>query len=158
MPRGRCTSEALACYSTIKLANGENFSFMMGEDQAEKVFGEGTGQKVSVQYEVQQFWREEGGGFCARQEVFVSGKLLAAADTEFTQALKAANQGDANAQVRLGKMYLEGRGVAGNDVKAVEWFRKAAEQGNVAAQFYMGLMYANARGVGRLQVYRGAGG
>ena len=43
---------------------------------------------------------------------------------------KAAEQGQASAQIYLGWMYKEGRGVAQDDRKAVEWLRKAAEQGH----------------------------
>ena len=47
---------------------------------------------------------------------------------------KAAEQGDAAGQNRLGLMYDEGRSVAHHDVEAVKWFRKAAEQGDAAGQ------------------------
>lgn len=40
-----------------------------------------------------------------------------------------ANQGDAVAQVYIGRCYLEGLGVAKNEQKAQQFFRKAAEQG-----------------------------
>ena len=58
-----------------------------------------------------------------------------------------AEQGDANAQALLGRMYEEGLGVKQDDVKAMKWFRKAAEQGFAPAQFNLGVMYYNGRGV-----------
>ena len=45
----------------------------------------------------------------------------------------AAEQGNAAAQYSLGVMYDNGRGVPGDDARAV-WFRKAAEQGLDAAR------------------------
>ena len=42
---------------------------------------------------------------------------------------KAAEQGAADAQLRLGVMYAAGRGVPKDGTKAVAWFRKAAAQG-----------------------------
>ena len=57
---------------------------------------------------------------------------------------KAAERGDAEAQVILGRMY-DGQ----NYAKAVEWYRKAAEQGNADAQLSLGWMYMLGRGVPR---------
>ena len=48
---------------------------------------------------------------------------------------KAADRGNADAQVSLGYMYLHGRGVPQDDALAVTWYRKAADQGNADAQF-----------------------
>jgi hypothetical protein len=67
------------CHATIELATGELFSMLAGEEELEKIFGPGTGQKVSVAYRVQQFWNEYSGGDCTRVEVMASGRLLAAA-------------------------------------------------------------------------------
>jgi uncharacterized protein len=55
---------------------------------------------------------------------------------------KAAEQGDTDAQLMLGLMY-----VAGDAVQATNWFRKAAEQGLSKAQFNLGVMYSNGDGV-----------
>ena len=60
---------------------------------------------------------------------------------------KAADQGDAKAQVDLGVMYANGDGVPENDAEAVKWFRKAADQGDAKAQVDLGVMYANGEGV-----------
>ncbi|HCN07703.1 MAG TPA: hypothetical protein DIT01_07195, partial [Lentisphaeria bacterium] len=61
---------------------------------------------------------------------------------------KAAEQGDAAAQLNLGKMYATGLGVPEDDAEAFKWFRKAAEQGYADAQYHLGLMYANGEGGG----------
>ena len=58
-----------------------------------------------------------------------------------------AEQGDANAQALLGRMYEEGVGVKQDNVKAVKWYSRAAEQGIAEAQFNLGVMYYNGRGV-----------
>jgi uncharacterized protein len=60
---------------------------------------------------------------------------------------KLAEQGDVNAQYKLGSMYLNGKGVAEDATEAVKWYRKAAEQGVAIAQFLLGCMYANGEGV-----------
>ncbi|CUP25407.1 FOG: TPR repeat%2C SEL1 subfamily [Bacteroides xylanisolvens] len=60
---------------------------------------------------------------------------------------KAAEQGLAIAQYKLGTMYEKGRGVEPSDEKAVEWFQKAAEQGLADAQCKLGFMYRNGTGV-----------
>lgn len=54
---------------------------------------------------------------------------------------KAAEQGDAEAQLHLGVMYSEGLGVEQSNEKAAEWYRKAAEQGNADAQVVLGCCY-----------------
>lgn len=47
---------------------------------------------------------------------------------------KAAEQGHANAQYKLGEMYANGRGVYRNDSEALGWYRKAAAQGKAYAK------------------------
>ena len=54
-----------------------------------------------------------------------------------SEITKAANQGDANAQYRLGICYFNGKGVRRNFVKAATWFRKAAEQGHDRAKYQL---------------------
>ena len=66
--------------------------------------------------------------------------------SEFDVTLKAAEQGDANAQFLLGYMYEVGDGVPEDDTEAVKWFRKAAEQGHDAAQYNLARMYASGDG------------
>lgn len=53
----------------------------------------------------------------------------------FKWHLKAANQGDSDAQYNLGEMYEEGTGTLKDDKQAVYWYRKAADQGNTSAQY-----------------------
>ncbi len=59
----------------------------------------------------------------------------------------AAEQGDVDAQISLGRMYYDGAGVPQNDGEAVRYYRLAADQGNAAAQYNLGLMYDEGRGV-----------
>ncbi len=59
----------------------------------------------------------------------------------------AAEAGDAEAQVRLGRIYLEGRGIAADAEQAAYWFEKAAEQGSGEGQHNLGLLYIRGRGV-----------
>jgi hypothetical protein len=58
-----------------------------------------------------------------------------------------AEQGNAEAQFKLGRMYAKGEGVPQDYVQAVAWFRKAAEQGNAKAQNGLGAMYGIGQGV-----------
>ena len=60
---------------------------------------------------------------------------------------KAAEGGNANAQLDLGNAYWLGRGVKQNYPKAVYWWRKAAKQGNGDAQVMLGTAYYSGRGV-----------
>ncbi len=54
---------------------------------------------------------------------------------------KAAEQGNAEAQNKLGICYNIGLGVAKDSNEAIKWYRKAAEQGNAVAQNNMGNYY-----------------
>jgi len=58
-----------------------------------------------------------------------------------------AEQGDADAQNKLGSLYDAGRGVAKDDAEAVRWYRKAADQGRASAQYNLGVMYDEGEGV-----------
>ena len=60
---------------------------------------------------------------------------------------KAAGQGHADAQYKLGVMYGLGKGVLQDYQKAVEWFTKAANQGDAWAQKNLGVMYRNGQGM-----------
>ena len=60
---------------------------------------------------------------------------------------KAAEQGYARAQCKLGHSYRLGEGVGQDYAMAVEWYRKAAEQGYVPAQNGLGICYDNGFGV-----------
>jgi hypothetical protein len=70
---------------------------------------------------------------------------------DFSSALvqfrKAADQGDALAQVSLGMMYDKGQGVPQDYGEASKWYRKAAEQGNAHSQFALSRMYEAGLGV-----------
>ena len=54
---------------------------------------------------------------------------------------RAADKGDAKAQVNLGRLYALGHGVDKDEVVAISWFRKAADQGNGVAHHNLGVMY-----------------
>ena len=70
---------------------------------------------------------------------------------DYTTALKLlrprAEQGDAEAQFRLGIMYRFGQGVPKDYADAAKWYRLAAEQGHASPQFSLGVMYAKGTGV-----------
>lgn len=67
------------------------------------------------------------------------------------ESQRAADQGDADAQYRLGEMYYEwsafasmyrnGEGLPKDNAEALKWFSKAAEQGHKHAQYQLGDMY-----------------
>ena len=62
---------------------------------------------------------------------------------------KAAEKGNAAAQVALGLMYLSGQGVDRDTDKAAEWFGKAAEQGQRARAVQSGAARSGRRRAGR---------
>lgn len=58
-----------------------------------------------------------------------------------------AEQGDPDAQFRLGYRYKSGRGIKQNYKKAVEWLTKAAIQGHSNAQYSLGACFNHGKGV-----------
>lgn len=73
-------------------------------------------------------------------------------ETAAPYCLTAAQQGDAEAQRRLGYMYNNGKGLAKNEVEAKNWYHKSADQGNAAAQRNLGRMYDLGLGIPKNQV------
>ena len=63
------------------------------------------------------------------------------------KTIEKAEQGNANAQFKLGLMYVKDKDVLQDYKQAVKWFTKAAEQGHAMAQYFLGLMYYNGEGV-----------
>src|SRR5437660_869175 len=88
-------------------------------------------------------------GSCGESTAPSSSKNEAASTTKqsFVESKKRADSGDADGQVRLGRMYAKGEGVPKDAAKAVEWYQKAAVQGDEAAQFSLGLSYLIGDGV-----------
>jgi hypothetical protein len=58
-----------------------------------------------------------------------------------------ADQGNAEAQDKIGDVYENGKAVPQNYVEAVKWYRKAADQGNADGQADLGSMYSTGHGV-----------
>ena len=59
---------------------------------------------------------------------------------------KAAQQGSAIAQYRLGTLYEKGLGIGADPKVAADWYTKAAELGNVKAMHNLAVAYANGNG------------
>ena len=58
-------------------------------------------------------------------------------------ARKAAVQGNVVAQVMVGDMYRDGKGVKKDFALALKWFRKAADQGDANGELNIGGMYVD---------------
>ncbi len=66
--------------------------------------------------------------------------------------LQAAEQGDSEAQYKLGRMYADGvnadgTGVTQDYAEAAKWYRQAAEQRHALSQYLLGMMYEKGEGV-----------
>jgi len=66
---------------------------------------------------------------------------------ELIKLFEAAQQGDAKAQERVGRLYLDGPERARDERKAFYWTRRAALSGDPNAQYTLGRMYEAGRGV-----------
>lgn len=65
---------------------------------------------------------------------------------ELVKLFEAAQQGDAAAQERIGRLYLDGPERARDERKAFFWTRRAALSGNPQAQYTLAQMYESGRG------------
>jgi len=59
----------------------------------------------------------------------------------------SAEQGNADAQAKLGLMHYQGQGIPQDFKEAARWFWLSAKQGKAAAQYYLGIMYDMGQGV-----------
>lgn len=60
---------------------------------------------------------------------------------------RAAELGDARAQLELGNLCCDGKGVPQDYTQAAAWYRRAAEQGSPWAQYILGGLYDKGQGV-----------
>lgn len=58
-----------------------------------------------------------------------------------------ADQGDAEAQFKLGSIYSKGKGVPSDFAEAVRWYGKSADQGYTKAEYNLSVMYRDGKGV-----------
>jgi TPR repeat protein len=65
---------------------------------------------------------------------------------ELITLFEAAKRGDAAAQERVGRLYLDGPERARDERKAFFWIRRAALSGDRNAQYTLGRMYESGRG------------
>ena len=73
-------------------------------------------------------------------QIFAMGSAAEQNSIELVPELqKNADQGDSNAEYKLGLVYDAGVGARQDLAKAALWYQKAADQGHVAAQFNLGL-------------------
>lgn len=127
-----------------KLALGFCYSFGLGvskdEAKANRLLNEAK-QDPSLQKQIQEFV-----SLFRYTNVNDAGKD----EPQGVESLRcAAEQGNVEAQCKLGVCYSNGDGVEKNDGEAAKWFRKAAEQGNVEAQGVLGISYYNGIGVAK---------
>lgn len=79
----------------------------------------------------------------AHQTNAAAQKLAQAAQV----ARKAAEQGNGDAEVALGSLYVHGLGVPQDYREALRWFQKSADQGDPSGQYHVGVMYLNGNAV-----------
>lgn len=65
---------------------------------------------------------------------------------------ESAENGDSDAQYKLGLLYLTGNGALQDFAEAAKWLKLAAEQGYALAQYELGLIYRNGSGMAIDQV------
>jgi len=67
--------------------------------------------------------------------------------TSLAECQPLAEEGNAQAQFCVGRLYANGFGVAMDDAQALKWYGLAAAAGHAEAQYSLGVMHANGWGV-----------
>ena len=67
--------------------------------------------------------------------------------TALSEWTPLANNGNTDAQVRVGQMFENGLGVPPNYTKASKWCRRAAEKGDAHGAYRLGVLYLKGAGV-----------
>ena len=79
--------------------------------------------------------------------LIIASSLFAATTKQAEEVRRLAEQGDLQAQVKLARMYEEGRGVPKDFDEALKWYKEAAEHGDAFAQGTLGWFYQYGQGV-----------
>lgn len=81
----------------------------------------------------------------------ISGPKVSATngDRAMRWLCQAAEQGQPKAQYRMGRLYLDGKGLPQDPAQAYPWLLKAAASGHDDAQYIVGCMYRCGHGVSR---------
>ncbi len=87
------------------------------------------------------------GGFLLYILMFSIAVSCVTKNNEIAELRRTAEQGDIDAQAKLGMMYYLGKGVPKDYTEAFTWLSLAAEQGNSSAQTMLGSMYEFSDGV-----------
>jgi hypothetical protein len=82
-------------------------------------------------------------------ERFENRSRIADVKSKMPELIKLAEQGNAEAQEKLGEIYWLGRGVPRDYAKAFEWYKKASEQGRSDSEWWLGNMYYKGQGVAK---------
>jgi TPR repeat protein len=80
--------------------------------------------------------------FYAGRDAFQRGEY----ETAHRIWLALAQKGDVEAQFRVARLYVDGKGVEADATAAVKWYRLAASQGHARAQAGLGYMLHSGRG------------
>lgn len=81
-----------------------------------------------------------------RADLYTAGKDFDKDAQTFNDDLALAQNGDKEAQFRVGYWYEHGIGAKKDDSKALHWYLKAAENGQLSAMFYLAGFYQGGRG------------
>lgn len=84
-----------------------------------------------------------GAGLCAGSDLQAAKRAFQERDfdTAFKEFAPLAEQGNAEAQAYLGKLYLMGQGVEKDQDRAIKLFKASAAQGNSDGEFMLGSLY-----------------
>ncbi len=84
---------------------------------------------------------------CSAESGGADSASQAANPVDIAEIRKAAEAGDAIAQIRLAMCYYRADGVPKDDQECVKWLRRAAEQGDPYGQYNLGVHYFTGEGV-----------
>jgi len=102
------------------------------------MYAQGQGTEKNQAEAVKWFRKAADKGDDKAQEFFKLMYDVQGVAKSEVELIKAAEQGNVEAQYKLGRMFDNGWYGTQSNRKAEKWYRKAAEQGNALAQYYLG--------------------
>ncbi|KAF9972631.1 hypothetical protein BGZ73_004222 [Actinomortierella ambigua] len=133
---------------TIEGGNSQGYESSVGYS-AQTIHNsvDGADDNIDVNNESSVFTHVADSQPCQPHEHRQPAPELDVCERQFVYHLRAAMQGDHNAECRMGEIYLHAKGAIQSDAEAFRWFQKSANGGVALAQFNLGNMYRKGRGV-----------
>lgn len=110
---------------------------------------EGHGDSIKKDFAKASFWYKKAAAQGEEEAYYPAGYIYEREENYKVASSLYEKSQDTRAQVRLGKMYLNGTGKNKSEILAKTYFQKAAHKGDADGKYYLGLMKFRGQGAGK---------